>query len=229
MPLSRAGRVWTSEIRLIRRKATFTQAAKVIAPGLVDKTQGVLATPFLLNTPEMRQLGVRYVFFRKDCNEQCGPLQIIQVCYGTPHLDHEIGEQLGGYRVLVDAGPKSPRRLYLGHAPGHPTRPYFYPPHMHRVEQLEDRIRLADVVGAARRQEQLFCEVACVCIRHHGGNHDKVTEGVSYGWNDFGNVRIPRPNGPIGVDLEARQGVSARFRKIVRREFQNYADNLIDW
>jgi len=100
---------------------------------------------------------------------------------------------------------------------------------MHRVEQLEDRIRLADVVRAARRQEQLFRAAACVCIGHHGGNHDKVTEAVSYGWNDFGNVRISRPTGPIGVDLEAKAGVSGRFKKIVRREFQDYVDNLIDW
>jgi hypothetical protein len=48
---------------------------------------------------------IRYVFWRKDCNVHCGPLQVIQVCYGTAHLDHDVGQPLGQFRALVDAGP----------------------------------------------------------------------------------------------------------------------------
>ena len=200
-----------------------------MAQGLLGMTQGVIAASLAFDTPEKRQLGMRVVFFRKDCNEHCGALQLIQVCYGTKHLDHDIGEHVGKYWIAVDAGLESPRRLHSAFAPGHPTRPYFYPPHIHRAEEHPDNIRLVDVVGAARRQQQLFCEAAAVCIRHQGGDHDSVIQAASYGWMDFGNVRLPRPNGAAGVLVEARGTVSPRFRSIVRREYPAYANGLIDW
>jgi len=97
------------------------------------------------------------------------------------------------------------------------------------VEFSGDGIRLVDIVGAARRHEQLFLEASAVCIQHRGSNLDTVVQVIAYGWNNFGHEHLPHPDAQPGVLFEVRGHVSTRFKAIVEREYADYAQNCIQW
>ena len=220
---ARDSQAWQDPAVVAKRLDDF--ASEVQKPGDIDlqwidkaldapRPDAHAAPPRFLVTHEFQRPG-------EICNQQCGALQIIQATHGSPNRHHQVGRELNGLWVAVDAGVHSPWHLYAGKPVGHPNRPYFYSPRRHRTECDGARILLYDSPGAVIAHSELYFEAAVVCIQHHGQPVDHVLKVLRYGWREYGRTPRPAPTSPDGDPVE-QEGTSGTFKEIVAFDYPQY-------
>jgi hypothetical protein len=158
---------------------------------------------------------------RIECNATCGAGQFIQVTYVSPNAGHPFGQEMDRWWAMVDAGRFSPWFLHSGWALPHPRMPYFYGPRRSRSDCSQTSLSFFDDPLSALSHDEAYFETAAICIRHLGGEKDRLLKAFRWGWRERGHVEKPSPEEPDG-DRVASDSLSDRFWQILKLEKSMY-------
>jgi hypothetical protein len=132
------------------------------------------------------------------------------------------------WTACVDGGKNSPWVTQAGHAPAHPTKPYY----LDAAEVAADvkwsgnsgTIRISDVPDAGTFEELHF-ETAIVGIDAAGPGKDKILNAFKWGWKRNGSRPDVKGGDTInGVDSGIRSigSVTPEFKNIVKNDYPGY-------